>query len=132
MGLLTNIVLGSLIAIGIAVLIVIALIAFYFWHIGRAFANGSTSTPLAIHLHEDLAPDWLEHKKAKPKIDQFKSLGFTVGKAYTVEEMPQIRLLALYHEKYVGVVYEVKKMGFFIDIMHMSSPSEKSMMCFER
>jgi len=124
MGLLTNIVLGSLIAIGIAVLVFIALVAFYIWRAAKAFADGSTSTPLAIHLHEDLAPDWLEHKKVKAKIDQFKSLGFTVGKAYTVEEMPQLKCLSLFHEKYVGVVYEVEKLGNFIDMLHMTSPSE--------
>jgi len=116
MTLLIKIVIGCLIAIAVAA---IALVAGFFLFIRRAIRDcGSDSTPLTIHLHEDLAPEWLDSKEAAKMRTAFSDLGFKMGKPYDVEELEQVRLCSLFHAKYCGVIYQIDGMGLFYDIVH--------------
>lgn len=120
MTLLLKIVVGCVIAI--ALVICLAVLAFVF-SIRKFFKNCLTDdgVPLSIHLHEDLAPEWIQSKDASELITGFTSLGFTQGNAYWIDEMSNVRLISLFNEQYAGVVYEVTDLGCFFDIMQMAT-----------
>ena len=117
-----NIVIGCLIAIAIAAALIAAGV-FLFIRKALAECNHET-TPLTIHLHEDLAPDWLKSKQAKELTADFSNLGFKPGKPYTVAEMEQVEVFSLFHKKYCGVIYNISGMGYFFDIVHETPDGE--------
>lgn len=122
MSILVKIVIGCLIAIGIVAAVLGS--AFYVF-IRRMINEGSAqATPLTIHMHEDLAPDWLESKDAQGFIKEFERLGFTIGKPYNIEELEQVQLCSLFHPEYCGVIYNISGMGYFYDVVHETTSGE--------
>lgn len=120
MTLLLKIIVGCVIAI--AFVICLAVLAFVF-SIRKFFKQylNDDGVPLSIHLHEDLAPDWINSKDASEMIAAFTNLGFTQGRAYLIEEMDNVRLISMFNEQYVGVVSEVTDMGCFFEIVHLAT-----------
>ena len=125
---LLKIVLGCLIAIILAV----GFIVFAIWyHIRQALrdACNDNTNPLTIHLNEDLAPEWLDSKDTRKLITEFRDLGFTPGTPYIVPEMSGMSILSLFHDKYLGVVYDLPQTGKFFDLLHRcllyTSPSPR-------
>jgi len=116
---LLKIILGCLIAIGIAAVLFVCAIFLYIRNALKGCVDDH-STPLAIHLNEDLAPDWLDHKKCAPILSEFKQLGFTQGKAYLIEEMDEVKIVSFFNEKYTGTVYQLENHGFSFEISHVS------------
>ena len=124
MALLLKIVIGCLIAIAIVAIGCVVAFILFIKHLSKSCKNNNLDTPFAVHLHEDLAADWVDNKKTKPFIDEFLKLGFTSGKAYTIEEMEQVKCFSFHNEKFVAVLYQIEKYGLFFDIVHRRSESE--------
>jgi len=123
MALMLKIIIGCLVAIALVAICCVAAFFIFLKHLAKA-CRDDMSVPFAIHLHEDLSADWVSHKNATPFIEEFQALGFVQGTAYTVEEMPQLKCLSFFHERFVGVLYEIDKQGFYFDIVHMRSESD--------
>jgi len=119
MTLLFKIILGCLIAIVIVICLAVVGFILFFRHLSKFDDN--LANPLAIHLHKDLAAKWIEEKQAVALIAEFKKIGFTQGDAYTVEQMDKVKMLSLFNNQYVGVIYVIESMGYFFDIMHQSA-----------
>ena len=90
------------------------------YHIRQAIrdACNDNTNPLTIHLNEDLAPEWLDSKDTRKLITEFRDLGFTPGTPYVVPEMSGMSILSLFHDKYLGVVYDHPQTGRFFDLLH--------------
>lgn len=111
----------------IAIAIFCAAAYFFLKHAIRSFTdslNDDHSPILAIHLHEDLVADWIEERQATSIVDEFLSHGFIANKAYTIEEMPQIKVLSLFHEQFVGMLYQLDQKTCFFEMVHMSSEDD--------
>lgn len=95
-------------------------IVFLIWAIGKwkkftkSLEDNSVSSPSEIHLSVDLNPDWLTEEIK----NEVSNAGFTIVKAYTIEEMPQISLshlansltglkAVLYHHPQLGNWYDL-------------------------
>jgi len=112
-----KVVFACLIAIGIAaILAVVAAVVFF----KKLCAEGFTEdTPYAIHLNEDLHPEWLEKPKAKNLIAELQQSGFTAGKAYVIDELNYAKLHSYFNGDYAAVVYEIEVLGgCFFDLVH--------------
>jgi len=114
-----KIVAGCILAILLLVAIVLFLARKWIKNLIAEF-HAESGTPLKIHLHENLQPDWLEKKKAANIIAEFERLGFAQGTAYHIEEMPDIDMLSMFNDKYSVTIFSQEKLGVAFDISHVT------------
>lgn len=104
------------------VVIVAVLLAFFFirrkWNELKALEKDTIMPPLKIHLNENLNPEWLNSEETQRLVDDLKAIGFSMGKAYDIVEMPQVRLLSLFHapRTIVAVLYKHENGFNWVDI----------------
>ena len=106
----------------LVILLIVLLAVWFFIRKWRKFKKKLQSmdsqTPGRIHLNEDLEPEWLENDEVKPVIGRLLRSGFTKGKAYSIQEMPMVRLTGLFHPKLgiCAVVYAHDQAGHWVDL----------------
>jgi hypothetical protein len=110
----------------IVLIILVFLVVFVFWRKWRRFKSALISaaggigvaTPSRIHLTEDLDAAWLQGEEASRLLERLVRSGFEKGSAYTIEEMPPVRLAGLVHAKtgVCAVLYEHDQAGRWIDL----------------
>lgn len=105
-----------LVIIGIIVLLVIV-IRTKWKSIKQMLAVGAQ--PSTIHLVEDDSPEWLNSENVQQQIRQMEELGFIPGKTYTIEEMPGVTLLSLFHrqDEILATLYRHDIAGVWVDFV---------------
>lgn len=102
-------------AIVLAIIVLIVAVYLFFRFKFGKYLQQEYNEPLTIHLFEDISPDWLEEKQVTAAKDELVSLGFTVGKAYTVDEMEALSLLHLHKSPINAVLYQHDIAGTWVD-----------------
>jgi len=93
------------------------LIYLYFrFKFGKYLHMEKNQEPLTISLVEDVSPEWLNDKKATKLAQEFTSLGYTEGTAYTIYEMDDFSLKSYFKPPFLGVVYMHKVAGVWCDV----------------
>lgn len=78
---------------GLAVLVIVV---WMFWRkIKKALRGGLP--PSSIELQMDPNPDWLDKPEVRAQSDALEAAGFARGHAYTIEKMPDVKLLSFCH-----------------------------------
>lgn len=102
----------------LAIVVIIFLIYVYFRiKFGKYLNMEPEMEPLAIHLVEDVSPDWSSKPKVKTVVKELHQLGFTAGKAFTIYEMSGYSLQAFYQYPVVAVVYWHEVVGCWVDMV---------------
>ncbi len=111
-------ILGAL-ALGlVAILAIVILIIVWKWKTIKALISSTQPVPSEATLVKDESPKWLDKAAAKKAILELEALGFQRGAAYTIEEIPSVKLLAFCHQNcYVmASLYEHDAIGLFLDM----------------
>ncbi len=105
--------------IGGIVLVILAIIMIFYLYLRFVFGKylhlQPQVEPLKIHLTEDIEPNWLNHKKAKKITKELQEIGFTQGKAFSIEEIPDMLLVHFYKNHIHAVLYKHRIVGFWVD-----------------
>ena len=102
----------------LAIVVIIFLIYVYFRiKFGKYLNMEPEMEPLAIHLVEDVSPDWSTKPKVKVVVKELHQLGFTAGKAFTIYEMDGYSLQSFYQYPVVAVVYWHEVVGCWVDMV---------------
>ncbi len=108
-------------AVVLVILILLGALFFFLKHkFGKYFREAmreENPTPLKIHIIEDIEPDWLDDKKAKKFTAELAELGFSAGKAFTIEEMPLVSLQHFYNGEINAVLYKHEMIGVWAEFV---------------
>ncbi len=110
--------------LGIIFLIIVVVVVLAIFLIRRklkAIAKnlaGFASQPSEIHLVEEVSPTWMEEPGVHSIMKELNHLGFTRGRAYGIEEMPQVRLCSFFRDGPAPVcaLYEHEQAGNWVDL----------------
>ncbi len=108
-------------AVVLVILILLGVLFFFLRHkFGKYFREAireENPTPLKIHIIEDIEPDWLTDKKVKKFTAELVALGFSKGKAFTIEEMPLVSLQHFYNGEINAVLYKHEMIGVWAEFV---------------
>ena len=104
------------IVVGIIALIVLVYAYFRMRYGKWADYLETDSEPLQIHLNEDYSPAWRDEGDAAQFIEDLKSCGFEMGKAYTVVELEGVNVQSLFQPPFVATVWTHPMAATWIDV----------------
>ena len=107
----------------IALILIAGLMAFSIVRKWRRFRETLTETDDSwgvprIHLEVDAQPEWMSREPAGHIVRRLAKADFASGRAYTIPEMPSVRLTAMFHAKtgVTAAVYEHDQVGVWVDL----------------
>lgn len=110
--------------LGAVLLVILVLFGILFFVLRHKFGKyvrdairEENPTPLKIHLIEDIEPAWLNDEKVKTTKEDLIKLGFSEGKAFTIEEMPLIFLQHFYSGDFNAVIYKHDMIGSWVEFV---------------
>ncbi len=104
------------------ILVVVVLAVFLIRRKLKAIAkalSGYDAQPSEVHLTEELRPAWVAEPSVQSMIEELTSLGFARGKAYGIEEMPQVKLCSFFRANpaIVCALYQHDAAGNWVDLV---------------
>ena len=108
-------VIGGIALVLLVLLVFIILFIRFKWKKIVGSIDEAVKTPSEIHLMEDINPDWIDEAAIK----ELQAENFTLGKAYTISEIPSIQLVSIFHtsSQIVGAYYFQEKAGNWYDLV---------------
>ena len=105
---------------GIVVAVLLFFLVVYIYNrikYGKYLDLDTNQEPLAIHLNEELSPEWLEYNQPQQAIQELGELGFATGKPYSIFEMSGYQLHSFFKDSIVAVVYWHDVIGCWVDMV---------------
>lgn len=118
-------VLASIFGIGAAIIVALLIgfavfVAIFLSKLKKALKEAqTTTTPNRIHLRERQDDPWLDKQKRDSVLSELKEIGFAELGRYSVDEMPDVYIIACAHKQLnlVSCLYEHPKAGAWSDMV---------------
>jgi len=111
--------------LGIIFIVIVAVVALAIFLIRRKLKaiakalDGYAAQPSEIHLEEEMRPTWVAEPGVQTMVKELTQLGFTRGRAYSIEEMPQVMLCSFFRTNpaIACVLYQHDAVGNWVDLV---------------
>jgi hypothetical protein len=111
--------------LGIIFLVIVVVVVLAYFLIRRKLKaiakalEGCAAQASEVHLEEELRPAWVTEPNVQSMMEELTQLGFTRGRAYGIEEMPQVKLCTFFRTDpaIACALYQHDAVGNWVDLV---------------